>query len=144
MKKIALIASLIVASLSLIAGSLPTASTDEPHGIVSMALAKPGADQFKVNVTMINDANVLSKRSSYWISPGEHTFRLVPTFDGKILSTSRGRLHRKSLAKELVINVEPGKRYSLAAKLTTHKADEWQPVVVDVVEIKNYKDKSSK
>jgi hypothetical protein len=130
---------LIGAALLTISGcaSSPTVSHSEPHGIVAMAIPQDSQNNYRVQVREIDGQLTVNVRNAYWLAPGRHTLRL-----SAILPDSRPMLRdfRDTDADReryvLTIDVEEGKRYSIAAHRTGQRASEWEPVILEVTDIR--------
>ena len=84
--------------------------------------------------------SLATARSSFYLPPGDHTIdftAIVDLRDASNMLPPVGPYSNKG-AGILKLNVEPGKRYYVAAKVNSGRPDDWQPVVYKVEDIQNY------
>ncbi len=154
-----IISSISIALLSIGAcTSGPTVSHTEPHGIVVLATAQTSHNNFPVQIREIDGVPVLAGRATlvgggrilgggaitadadvqnaYWLAPGRHTLRLtVILTDGRPLLREVRETRAEQAAHVLVLDVEEGKRYVIAAHRTGQRGSDWEPVVLEVQDI---------
>jgi hypothetical protein len=115
----------------------PTVAHTEPHGIVVIATQQANSNNYPVRIHEIDDEAVLGSQNAYWLSPGRHTLRVAA-----ILTDVRPMIRevRETRADHeghvLEINIEEGKRYVIAAHRTDGRAGDWEPVVLEVTDIR--------
>jgi hypothetical protein len=115
----------------------PTVSPSEPHGIVVLATAQTARNNFQVQIREIDGVQIQGAQNAYWLAPGRHTLRLTA-----ILTNARPMIREvretraDHLANAMVLDVEDGKRYVIAARRVGQSGAEWEPVVLEVEDIR--------
>jgi hypothetical protein len=113
------------------AGTLPTVSPSQPHGIVSGQLGT-GADRtHPVEIIAINGVNVpTGGPNNFTLAPGDYTIRLRPTVRVTTeIGTTGQRGPRGDHPLDLHLRVEENMRYIVAAEVAGPHVSDWRPVV---------------
>jgi hypothetical protein len=117
------------------ATTAPTVPLSAAHGLVVMHNSVGGGRIHPVAVTSIDGVNLPSGKQSYALAPGSHTLRVVGLIkDAHLRSptmeipayTRRGN----PKAYDLIIDVEEGQRYVIAAQFNGPTANDWEPVIL--------------
>ena len=123
-------------------------TTDEPYGTITTASSNIPAKIYPAWVATIDgknqqSGNVLTSpmahtRHTFRLSPGRHTIRIVADLrqaTGVIPATYTPRSQQPGTIE---IFVERGREYYLGALLNGSRSDEWEAVVWEVKDLKNY------
>lgn len=106
------------------------AGPDAEQGVV--VVAYDGIPQ-RIHPVMILEIDgtpqPLPLRDTLYLDPGKHTLRLGAKLDDNA-GVRRGNWERRDAKRELVLEVEAGKRYVVGAKLTGRTGSAWEPVLV--------------
>jgi len=129
-----------VTALALIASACssgPTVSHNAPHGIVVLAPAQPASDNYQLMLLEVDDVRVFGGRDAYWLAPGRHVLRVAAIIsnDRPLLRESR-ETRAEHEADVLEIDIVEGKRYRIAAHRTGPRGGDWEPVVLEVSDIR--------
>ena len=123
-------------------------TTDEPYGTITTASSNIPGKIYPAWVATIDgknqqSGNVLASpmanaRHTFRLPPGQHTIRIVADLrqaTGVIPATYTPRSQQPGTIE---IFVERGREYYLGARLTGSRSDEWEAVVWEVKDLKNY------
>jgi hypothetical protein len=142
-------------------GACATAQPAGPYGIVEAATAVPPIDMHRVVLQNIDGRNIptvgpvaptaslmivepgfvlTNVQSDFTLAAGEHTLSFTAVVDRRDTTTWLHPSTRYSPkgAGVLKLTVEPGKRYRVAARVNPGRPEEWEAVVYQIEDIKNY------
>jgi hypothetical protein len=147
--------------VALLLGACATAQPAGPYGIVEAATAVPPIDMQRVVLQNIDGRNIpnvgpvsstaslmivdpgfvlTNVQSDFTLPAGEHTLSFTAVVDRRDTTTWLHATTRTSPkdAGVLKLTVEPGKLYRIAAHVNPGRPEEWEAVVYQVEDIKNY------
>ena len=117
------------------ANMVPTVPLSSAHGLIVMHNSVGVGQIHPVQVTMIDGVNLPGGRQSYALAPGSHTLRVVGLLKDAHLRSPRMDIPAytrggRSQAYDLMIDVEEGQRYVIAAQFNGPTASDWEPVIL--------------
>lgn len=99
-----------------------------------------GAENVPMIASVVVRDSATPNRYDFPVTPGQHYVHLTavlrPTDEAGYLGLRR---HSADNGLAIGLTVEEGKRYVLGAQISGNRIDDWQPVLVAVEDIKNYK-----
>lgn len=111
----------------------PTASFADPHAVVASRVG--AAATFPVTVVEVDGVSIAA-RQDYALSPGRHTLRVVAVIDENTALPGMPDPRRTGYpARDIVLDVEAGKRYTLAARWNGPSGLDWTPIVLRVEDV---------
>ena len=123
-------------------------TTDEPYGTITTASSNIPGKIYPAWVATIDGKNqqsgdvltgpMVSARHTFRLPPGKHTIRIVADLRQATGVIPAIYTPRSQQPGTIEIFVERGREYYLGALLTGSRSDEWEAVVWEVKDLKNY------
>ncbi len=130
----------VLASLLIFCGpaqASPFANPSEPSGIIIMDTPRPAQQIFPVRLVKIDGVEIPPRKQGVWLRPGTHRLRLVAEridtdWTGGLRARQRQVANWPQKSRELLVEVQAGKKYYVGYDSSDADPKNWGPVVWQV------------
>ncbi len=129
--------------------TVPTVHWSEPHGRVVTQWFHAADDTHPVVVVAIDGVNIhlpfkawrssdpdWDYRTVFLLPPGTRTVTLVADLSGSRQPFARYQRNRMPRGKAVEFELELNKEYTFAARVTGPTLDDWEPIIVSILEFR--------